>query len=152
MYHMIINFLFIIVVLLLFGRQWFHFRMHFLFYNLSYQEYVIYIEISFVFQRQFNYTRYTLSVILNKTTWQTTNKINSMFSNDTFKHQTLIMYFLSIGLVELESCLPDFVTQPRIKPPKPKVTTTKDGFLKRAARMDHELAEVHKVCFFFFFF
>ncbi|XP_043330937.1 cilia- and flagella-associated protein 91 isoform X4 [Cervus elaphus] len=48
------------------------------------------------------------------------------------------------GLVELESCLPDFVTQPRIKPPKPKVTTTKDGFLKRAARMDHELAEVHK--------
>ncbi|KAB1283095.1 Cilia- and flagella-associated protein 91 [Camelus dromedarius] len=49
------------------------------------------------------------------------------------------------GLVELESCLPDFVTQPRIKPPKPKVTTTKDGFLKRAARMDRELAEVHKV-------
>ncbi|XP_072820489.1 cilia- and flagella-associated protein 91 isoform X1 [Vicugna pacos] len=48
------------------------------------------------------------------------------------------------GLVELESCLPDFVTQPRIKPPKPKVTTTKDGFLKRAARMDRELAEVHK--------
>ncbi|KAM9697036.1 cilia- and flagella-associated protein 91 isoform 2-T2 [Dama dama] len=48
------------------------------------------------------------------------------------------------GLVELESCLPDFVTQPRIKPPKPKVTTTKDGFLKRAARMDHELVEVHK--------
>ncbi|XP_070644640.1 cilia- and flagella-associated protein 91 isoform X3 [Bos indicus] len=48
------------------------------------------------------------------------------------------------GLVELESCLPDFVTQPRIKPPKPKVTTTKDGFLKRAARVDRELAEVHK--------
>ncbi|XP_030616685.1 cilia- and flagella-associated protein 91 isoform X2 [Delphinapterus leucas] len=48
------------------------------------------------------------------------------------------------GLVELESCLPDFVTQPRIRPPEPKVTTTKDGFLKRAARMDHELAEVHK--------
>ncbi|XP_040340535.1 cilia- and flagella-associated protein 91 isoform X4 [Herpailurus yagouaroundi] len=48
------------------------------------------------------------------------------------------------GLVELESCLPDFVTQPRIRPPKPKVTTTKAGFLKRAARMEHELAEVHK--------
>ncbi|XP_060006517.1 cilia- and flagella-associated protein 91 isoform X1 [Lagenorhynchus albirostris] len=48
------------------------------------------------------------------------------------------------GLVELESCLPDFVTQPRIRSPKPKVTTTKDGFLKRAARMDHELAEFHK--------
>ncbi|XP_012585256.1 PREDICTED: protein MAATS1 [Condylura cristata] len=48
------------------------------------------------------------------------------------------------GLVELESHLPDFVTQPRIKPPKPKDTTTKTGFLKRAARLDHELAEVHK--------
>ena len=96
--------------------------------------------------------RYTLSIILNKTTWQTANEINSMLSNDISKHQTLIMYFLSIGLVELESCLPDFVTKPRIKPPKPKVTTTKDGFLKRAARVDHELAEVHKVCFFFFFF
>ncbi|EPQ13373.1 AMY-1-associating protein expressed in testis 1 [Myotis brandtii] len=48
------------------------------------------------------------------------------------------------GLVELESCLPDFVTQPRIKAPKPKVTTTKAGFLKRAAKLEHELAEVHK--------
>lgn len=48
------------------------------------------------------------------------------------------------GLVELESCLPEFVTQPRIRAPKPKVTTTKAGFLKRAARRDHELAEVHK--------
>lgn len=55
------------------------------------------------------------------------------------------MSFLPIGLVELESCLPDFVTQPRIRPPKPKVITTKAGFLKRAARMEHELAEVHKV-------
>ncbi|XP_049733282.1 cilia- and flagella-associated protein 91 isoform X1 [Elephas maximus indicus] len=48
------------------------------------------------------------------------------------------------GLVELESCLPDFVTQPRIRPLKPKAITTKAGFLKRAARMEHELAEVHK--------
>ncbi|XP_051006509.1 cilia- and flagella-associated protein 91 [Acomys russatus] len=48
------------------------------------------------------------------------------------------------GLVELESSLPDFVTQPRIRAPKPKVITTKAGFLKRSARMDYELAEVHK--------
>ncbi|XP_008144861.1 cilia- and flagella-associated protein 91 [Eptesicus fuscus] len=48
------------------------------------------------------------------------------------------------GLVELESCLPDFVTQPRIQAPKPKVTTTKAGFLKRAAKLENELAEVHK--------
>ncbi|XP_076799029.1 cilia- and flagella-associated protein 91 isoform X2 [Arvicanthis niloticus] len=48
------------------------------------------------------------------------------------------------GLVELESCLPDFVTQPRIKAPKPQIITTKAGFLKRTARADYELAEVHK--------
>ncbi|XP_010628323.1 cilia- and flagella-associated protein 91 isoform X2 [Fukomys damarensis] len=48
------------------------------------------------------------------------------------------------GLVELESSLPDFVTKPIIKPPKPKVITTKAGFLKRGIRMDYELAEVHK--------
>nr|XP_020032114.1 protein MAATS1 [Castor canadensis] len=48
------------------------------------------------------------------------------------------------GLVELESCLPDFVTQPRIKPPKPKVITTKVGLLKKTTRMDYELAEIHK--------
>lgn len=89
--------------------------------------------------------RYTLSIILNETTWQTATKINSMLSNDVFKYRILNMYFFPTGLVELESCLPDFVTQPRIRSPKPKVTTTKDGFLKRAARMDHELAEFHKV-------
>ncbi|XP_060054290.1 cilia- and flagella-associated protein 91 isoform X2 [Erinaceus europaeus] len=55
-------------------------------------------------------------------------------------------YYLNTyeGLVQLESCLPDFVTQPRITPPKPKVTTTKHGFLKRAAKLDHELEEVYK--------
>nr|XP_012319356.1 cilia- and flagella-associated protein 91 isoform X5 [Aotus nancymaae]XP_012319357.1 cilia- and flagella-associated protein 91 isoform X5 [Aotus nancymaae] len=55
-------------------------------------------------------------------------------------------YYLNTyeGLVELESCLPDFVTQPRIRAPKPKVITTKAGFLKRAARLDYELAEIHK--------
>ncbi|KAM5154322.1 cilia- and flagella-associated protein 91 [Callospermophilus lateralis] len=55
-------------------------------------------------------------------------------------------YYLNTyeGLIELESSLPDFVTQPRIRTPKPKVGTTKSGFLKRAARLDHELTEVHK--------
>ncbi|XP_054983722.1 cilia- and flagella-associated protein 91 [Sorex araneus] len=48
------------------------------------------------------------------------------------------------GLVELEECIPDFVTQPRITPPKPKVTTTKAGFLNRSARLERELEEVHK--------
>ncbi|CAK6441685.1 unnamed protein product [Pipistrellus nathusii] len=49
------------------------------------------------------------------------------------------------GLVQLESCLPDFVIQPRIKAPRPKATTTKAGFLKRAAKLENELAEVHKI-------
>ncbi|XP_036602131.1 cilia- and flagella-associated protein 91 [Trichosurus vulpecula] len=48
------------------------------------------------------------------------------------------------GLLELEASLPDFVTQPRIRAPKPKVITTKSKFLKRSARMDLELAEVHQ--------
>ncbi|XP_004633388.1 cilia- and flagella-associated protein 91 [Octodon degus] len=48
------------------------------------------------------------------------------------------------GLVELESCLPEYETQPVIKPPKPKIITTTAGFLKRTVRMDYELAEVHK--------
>ncbi|XP_053421554.1 cilia- and flagella-associated protein 91 isoform X1 [Nycticebus coucang] len=48
------------------------------------------------------------------------------------------------GLVELESCLPDFVTQPRIRPPKLKLSSTRPDFLKRTSKLDHELAEVHK--------
>ncbi|XP_069491954.1 cilia- and flagella-associated protein 91 [Ambystoma mexicanum] len=47
------------------------------------------------------------------------------------------------GLLDLEANLPDFVTQPRIKTPKHKLTT-KDGFLKRAARLELELEQVHK--------
>ncbi|XP_056649479.1 cilia- and flagella-associated protein 91 isoform X2 [Monodelphis domestica] len=55
-------------------------------------------------------------------------------------------HFLSTfeGILELESTLPDFVTQPRIKTPKPKAITTKNNFLKKAARLDLELAEVHQ--------
>uniref|UniRef100_A0A8C8S544 Cilia- and flagella-associated protein 91 n=1 Tax=Pelusios castaneus TaxID=367368 RepID=A0A8C8S544_9SAUR len=49
------------------------------------------------------------------------------------------------GLLELEASLPDSVTQPRIKAPKPKTTTTKEGFIKRSARLDMELAQVHQV-------
>ncbi|XP_043852507.1 cilia- and flagella-associated protein 91 isoform X2 [Dromiciops gliroides] len=48
------------------------------------------------------------------------------------------------GLLELEASLPDFVTQPRIKAPKPKAITTKSKFLKKSARLDLELAEVHQ--------
>lgn len=45
------------------------------------------------------------------------------------------------GLLELEASLPDFVTQPRIKAPKPKTNT---GFIKRAARRELELSEIHQ--------
>ena len=48
------------------------------------------------------------------------------------------------GLLELESFLPDFVVQPRIKAPKPK-TVTKAGFVKRKYRQERELAEIHEV-------
>lgn len=82
----------------------------------------------------------------NGNTWQIITKIsNVLLKRQIQAPSTKHMYFLSTGLVELESSLPDFVTQPRIKTPKPKVLTTKSGVLKRASRFDQELAEVHKV-------
>uniref|UniRef100_H2YHN4 Cilia- and flagella-associated protein 91 n=1 Tax=Ciona savignyi TaxID=51511 RepID=H2YHN4_CIOSA len=47
------------------------------------------------------------------------------------------------GLLELESSLPSFVTQPRYKPPK-KPTSAKQGFVKRKERKTKELAEMHQ--------
>ena len=48
------------------------------------------------------------------------------------------------GLLELEASLPHFVTQPRIKAPKPK-TVTKAGFVKRKYRQEMELMDMHEV-------
>ncbi|XP_071988430.1 cilia- and flagella-associated protein 91 [Engystomops pustulosus] len=47
------------------------------------------------------------------------------------------------GLLDLEANLPDFVTQPRIRVPKPK-STTKDGFLKRQALLERQMQQVHQ--------
>ncbi|XP_076457468.1 cilia- and flagella-associated protein 91-like [Babylonia areolata] len=47
------------------------------------------------------------------------------------------------GLLELEASLPDFVTQPRVKAPKP-ATVTKAGFTKRRYRQERELTEMHE--------
>ncbi|NXQ91109.1 CFA91 protein, partial [Nyctibius grandis] len=48
------------------------------------------------------------------------------------------------GLCELEACLPDSVTQVKIQAPKPKYTTTETGFVRRSARLEVELAQVHQ--------
>uniref|UniRef100_A0A8C4VHF8 Cilia- and flagella-associated protein 91 n=1 Tax=Gopherus evgoodei TaxID=1825980 RepID=A0A8C4VHF8_9SAUR len=48
------------------------------------------------------------------------------------------------GLLELEASLPHSVTQPQTKAPKPKTTTTKEGFIKRTSRQDMELVQVHQ--------
>ena len=48
------------------------------------------------------------------------------------------------GLLELEASLPEFVTQPRVKAPKP-ATVTKAGFTKRRYRQERELTEMHDV-------
>jgi hypothetical protein len=51
------------------------------------------------------------------------------------------------GLLELEASLPDFVTRPRVKAPKP-ATVTKAGFTKRRYRQERELFDMHEVsCF-----
>ncbi|KFO73316.1 Protein MAATS1, partial [Cuculus canorus] len=46
------------------------------------------------------------------------------------------------GLCELEASLPDSVTQVKIKAPKPKYITT--GYIRRSARLEVELAQVHE--------
>ncbi|XP_010147847.1 PREDICTED: protein MAATS1, partial [Eurypyga helias] len=48
------------------------------------------------------------------------------------------------GLCELEASLPASVTQVKVKAPTPKHTTTKTGFIKRSARLEVELAQVHQ--------
>lgn len=48
------------------------------------------------------------------------------------------------GLLELEQSLPDFVTQPRVKAPRPRAST-KAGHIKRKYRKEKELAEVHEL-------
>lgn len=47
------------------------------------------------------------------------------------------------GLLELEASLPDFVTNPRIKAPKPK-TAVKGGFIKRKDRQENELKDMYQ--------
>lgn len=47
------------------------------------------------------------------------------------------------GLLDLEANLPDFVTQPRIRAPKPR-SSTKDGFLKRQALLERQMQQVHE--------
>uniref|UniRef100_A0A8C5PWN8 Cilia- and flagella-associated protein 91 n=1 Tax=Leptobrachium leishanense TaxID=445787 RepID=A0A8C5PWN8_9ANUR len=69
------------------------------------------------------------------------------FFPDRFSDNYLVKsQFLSSyqGLLDLEANLPEFVTQPRVRVPSPK-HSTKDGFLKRAAVLDRELEQVHKV-------
>ncbi|XP_071616580.1 cilia- and flagella-associated protein 91 [Heliangelus exortis] len=48
------------------------------------------------------------------------------------------------GLCELEACLPDSVTHVKIKSPKPKCMITESGYVKRSARLEVELAQVHQ--------
>ena len=62
----------------------------------------------------------------------------------TFIHMKIIYLIFFEGLLELENSLPTFVTQPRVKAPKPK-TVTKAGFIKRRHRQERELAEIHEV-------
>ncbi|XP_009872072.1 PREDICTED: protein MAATS1 [Apaloderma vittatum] len=50
----------------------------------------------------------------------------------------------SAGLCELEACLPDSVMLVKTEAPKPQCTTTKTGYVKRSARLELELAQVHQ--------
>ncbi|NWI61764.1 CFA91 protein, partial [Calyptomena viridis] len=48
------------------------------------------------------------------------------------------------GLCKLEASLPDSVKQIKIKAPKPKCIITETGFIKRSARLEADLAQVHQ--------
>ncbi|XP_043927435.1 cilia- and flagella-associated protein 91 [Protopterus annectens] len=48
------------------------------------------------------------------------------------------------GLLELEASLPEFVTQPRITPPRPQ-TAIRSGYVKRTSRKEAELDQIHKM-------
>ncbi|NXS09898.1 CFA91 protein, partial [Neodrepanis coruscans] len=48
------------------------------------------------------------------------------------------------GLCELEASLPDSVRHIKIKAPKPKCTTTETGYIKRSARLEADLAQIHQ--------
>lgn len=55
-----------------------------------------------------------------------------------------ITIFAYSGLLELEASLPDFVTNPRIKAPKPR-SGVKAGFIKRKDRQENELKDMYQV-------
>ena len=48
------------------------------------------------------------------------------------------------GLLELEAFLPDSVTQPRIRAPRPKSVHGRDGYVKRRYKEEMILAEIHQ--------
>ncbi|NWW78965.1 CFA91 protein, partial [Climacteris rufus] len=48
------------------------------------------------------------------------------------------------GLCELEASIKDSVNQLKIKAPQPKCTITKTGYIKRSARLEAVLAQVHQ--------
>ena len=51
--------------------------------------------------------------------------------------------------MELEASLPPYVLQLQIKPPK-RITTTKDGYLKRKFKEEKRLEDIYDVIFFCF--
>ncbi|NWQ79636.1 CFA91 protein, partial [Columbina picui] len=68
------------------------------------------------------------------------------FPDNHSEHYVVENFYLNTfaGLCELEASLPDSVSQLTIKAPKPKYTTTKTGYIKRSARLEVDLAQVHQ--------
>lgn len=91
-----------------------------------------------------------LNTFAGKVFWKTQFLRHTCLKYEQASHSLLItpvfnhcLYFL--GLCELEASLPDSVTQAKIKAPKPKQTITKTGYVKKAARVEVALAQVHQV-------
>ena len=71
-----------------------------------------------------------------------------LFSCETLRESDVYACFdrstLVTGLLELENCLPEFVTQPRVRAPQPKYIP-KEGYVKKQFRNERELNEIYTV-------
>ncbi|XP_054242872.1 cilia- and flagella-associated protein 91 [Indicator indicator] len=71
---------------------------------------------------------------------------NGYFPDNHSERYVVKSFYLDTfaGLCELEASLPDYITQVKIKAPKPKYNATETGYIKRSARLEVTLAQVHQ--------
>ncbi|NXN17293.1 CFA91 protein, partial [Indicator maculatus] len=71
---------------------------------------------------------------------------NGYFPDNHSERYVVKSFYLDTfaGLCELEASLADYITQVKIKAPKPMYNATETGYIKRSARLEVTLAQVHQ--------